>query len=56
MRKKAPHEVDLGSLSLPERSSGIDYGMHPSQQDAVKTRYRAVLLKHMSAWVRHAGL
>ena len=55
MRKKAPHEVDLGSLILPERSSGIDYGLPPSQLDAVDKHYRAVLIKHISAWVRHAG-
>lgn len=55
MRRKAPHKLDLGSLSLPERSTGIDYGLHPSQLAAVETHYRAVLLKHIQAWVRHAG-
>ena len=44
MRRKAPHKLDLGSLSLPERSTGIDYGLH-RQLAAVETHYHAVLLK-----------
>ena len=51
MRRKAPHELDLRSLSLAERTSGIDYG---NQLDASDMQYHETLSKHVSAWVRHA--
>ena len=56
MRRKAPHELDLGSLSLSERTSGIDYGLQLNQLDASGMQHRETLSKHVSAWGRHARI
>ncbi len=56
VRPKAPHQLNLRSMSLLHGSSGLHYGMHPSQLAVAQVHHRAILFKHISAWVRHAGI
>ena len=54
VRRKAPHELDLSSIDLPEHNNVIDYGLPPLQLAASHRRYLVTLSKHISDWVRHA--